>query len=767
MATVSTQASPSPTGAAPHAPPPRSHSMLPAHSPAPHIVIRGVTLFKRPSGASGSTADLHDHLSSEGTLCQSPSSTHPPSSPTASSVDAASPKSPNRPTIIGPDGVPTRIFPELILRNECAHLLAASSAGGNNRIRLVHWPTKTIRIFCGLNCPDLFTNRWRIIAISHTWGNAKPNLVDGVPWRVSLAEEKALEAAFDGSHPKDLHWLDVLSIHQESQSEKDYSTKEMSVVFARADAVSLWLPDTTSPWPLLGTIEPSEDAMTAMIRRLAGDTNLDPLLFPELRVNPSDPQPLSLTTLIGWLSDAFKDPWFARVWTTQEMALGKTLMFRGREFDLRHLRGWHAQLSHAHSYVSTETLDRLPLNELGVLGWHPTHHTWRNRIDSKFLDSSQDLRESVQDPSTGCTLSEVHASVTVRNCRYVRDKVLTMPPILNFDLAFPSFDSNDYSEELAENLWHHTVIKMAVYRDISVVYEIVPGYTSRDFGLWHPALNEGEWGRCPGFSRFRHGVGDLPLDSVKKKTNFLNALFKPHRAVTPNPLAIRTSRSLDTSRPSTSLARDQAACFPTPLQPGTYFIDDLPYDFCPPADAGTPDNRHPALLRNVHLIACDAVWKKSDARGSGDDTDIVQIACEKFGVSERERKRSEKMFARLHPQGLPRFYELTGGWHRGVAKVGKILAPFWMHKSFAPDPDEEPADAVWRTLKVMVVVPARPNFDGDARMRCWVVGRCGEEVPNSKINKFPGPYGAVWIDWDMVKKDLGLKNMKPTELAIP
>ncbi|KAJ3098582.1 hypothetical protein HDU96_011035 [Phlyctochytrium bullatum] len=761
------------------APPPRSHSMLPAHSPAPHIVIKGVTLFKRRHSTDATASDSSHDPSSHTTHQQQPI---PPSPATATPDASTTPKSLNRPTTIGPDGKPTRIFPEMTLRNECAHLAAASTADVKNHIRLVHWPTKTIRIFCGLECPDLVTNGWRVIAVSHVWGNTKTNLIPGVPWHVPIADEKSFEAAFEGCHPKDLHWLDVLSIHQQSKTELAYSTKEMSVVFLRADAVCLWLPDTASPWPLLGSLNPSPDVMTGMIRRLAGETHLDPLVFPELRVFPSDPRPLTFIDLLTWLSDAYKDSWFARVWTTQEMALAKTLVFRGREFDLRVIREWHSLLNRAHTMVPKETLERLPLPDLQARGWHATDYNWRNRIDSKFLNSSQDLRESVQKSPKGCTLTEVHASVTVRGCSFMRDKVLTMAPILKCDLELPDFAFDDKSEELAERLWHHAVVKKMADGDISIVYDIVPGNTWREGGLWHPALNEnGFGGRCPSFAKFRNGVDDLPpLDGVKKKANFLTALFKPRRSASPNPSAFgRSSRSFDVSRASADLSRGSIdvprgstdlahghAAFLTAPTPGAYFIDDLPYDFSYPTHPGTPTETHPALLRNVHLIECDAVWKKSDTKGWRDDADIIQTACEEFNISPRDRKRSEKMFARLHPQGLPRLYELTDGWHRGVAKVGNILAPFWMHQSFAPDPDEEPADAVWRTLKVMVVVPDKPRFESDARMRCWVVGGCGEEVPDSKINDFPGPYGAVWIDWDMVKKELGLKDRQQIDLTI-
>ncbi|KAJ3112560.1 hypothetical protein HDU96_004410 [Phlyctochytrium bullatum] len=682
------------------------------------------------------------------------------------------------------DEKPPRIFPELTLEKGCGHHAGSSNemptmANGDvkNLIRLVHWPTKTIRIFCGLECPDLVKNGWRVIAISHVWGFTKIHHIPGVPWQIPIADEKLLESAFEGCQPKDLHWLDILSIHQESNTELAYSTKEMSIVFLRADAVCLWLPNTASSWPLLGTFPPSDDAMAGMIRRLAGETDLDPVAFHEIRINPTDPEPLSLTTLISWIADAYKDPWFARVWTTQEMALAKALMFNGREFDLHYIRNWWNLLTRAHNLVPKEIIEKLPLSELAALGWNATDYNWRNRIAGEFLNTSQDLRESVQKSPTGCTLTEVYASVTARGCSYIRDKVLTMAPILKCDLELPDFDFDDRSEELAEQLWHRAVVKKITDGDISIVYDIVPGIAWRDVGTWHPALNQGAFGRCPSFSRFHRGVDDIPpLEGVedqppssvvelpppatvnvdkKKKNGFLSSLFKPRRgrSKSPNPGAARTTNSLD-------MSRHKPAYLITP-QPGAYFIDDLPYDFTPPPDPGPTGTTGHAILGNVLLVQCDAVWKRSDTKAYRDDADIVQFACDQFGVSEEDRKRSEKMFARLHPKGLPRLYELTGGWHRGLAKVGNMLVPFWMQNSFAPDPEDESND--WRTLKIMVVVPSKPKFESDQRMRCWVVGAIGVMNPNAKSNYYPAPYGAVWIDWDMVKMELA--GVGPVKLA--
>ncbi|KAJ3098583.1 hypothetical protein HDU96_011036 [Phlyctochytrium bullatum] len=678
-----------------------------------------------------------------------------------------------------------RIFPELTLEKGCGHHAGSSDdmptmANGDvkNLIRLVHWPTKTIRIFCGLECPDLVKNGWRVIAISHVWGFTKIHHIPGVPWQIPIADEKLLESAFEGCQPKDLHWLDILSIHQESNTELAYSTKEMSIVFLRADAVCLWLPNTASPWPLLGTFEPSDAVMVGMIRRLAGETDTDPVAHPEIRLNPTDPEPLDLLTYLRLLKDAFGDPWFARVWTTQEMALAKALMFHGREFDLNRIRNWWNLLTRAHTLVTNETLEKLPLADLAALGWHATDPYWRNRIAGDFLNTSQDLRYSVHHSPNGCTLTEVYASVTARGCSYMRDKVLTMAPILKCDLELPDFDFDDRSEELAEQLWHHAVVKKMADGDISIVYDIVPGLTWRDGGLWHPALNQGDFGKCPSFSRFHKGivdlshldgvenvppssVTDLPTPAEKKKINgFLSSLFKPRRSKSPNPGAPRTTNSLDISRAWTD-SRHKPAYLITP-QPGAYFIDDLPYDFTPPTAPGAASKTEPAMIKNVLIVQCEAVWKRSDTKAFDDDADIVQFACEQFGVSEENRKRSEKMFSRLHPTGLPRLYELTGGWHRGVAKVGSLLAPFWMHHSFAPNPDDHSSD--WRTLKVMVVTPTQPRFQKDRRMRCWVIGAVGEEVPNSKSKFFPGPYGAVWIDWDMVHTEL--KGIGPVVLGM-
>ncbi|KAJ3117071.1 hypothetical protein HDU96_007989 [Phlyctochytrium bullatum] len=485
--------------------------------------------------------------------------------------------------------------------------------------------------------------------------------IEGVPWQIPIADDKSLEAAFDGCQPNDLFWLDVLSINQQSGDELVYSTKEMSVVFARADAVCLWLPDTTSPWPLLGTFEPTKDVVIGMIGRLAGDTDRDPSEFPELRISSTDPEPLSFITILTWIRECHDDIWFRRVWTMQEMVLAKSFVFRGRAFDFRCIDEWYKVLRVSKAMVSKDIIARMPLEELAAHSWDPTGQLTIN-ISWTAFDYSQGLRESVQTSPTGCSLSVIQFTIQMRESSYIRDKVLTMAPLLKCDLALPDFAFDDKSEELAERLWHHTVVRKMANGDISIVYDVNPGYTPRDSG-------------CP---------------------------------------------------------------ITTPVSAGAYFIDDLPYDFwhpTKPVNSKHHDEEYYSLLG-------------------------VALGC---------RSRTKAMLSSLNPvDDLPLFSNITGQHCSGVATIGRVLAPFWMHSSFVPNTDEELAGKkTWMTLKIMVVVPARPKIEDDGRMRCWVVGGHGDKVPNSRINDYPGPCGAVWIDWDMVEKDLKLEKRVPVDLPIP
>ncbi|KAJ3117072.1 hypothetical protein HDU96_007990 [Phlyctochytrium bullatum] len=720
MSVADSQASPPP---AVHTPPSASDSMLADRDPR------------------ASAADSQDHDTD--------------SSSTSSASNASPHKSEDETQ--GP-----RIYPRMTLRHECAHHDAGASESGINRIRLVHWPSKTIRVFCGLDCAELVTNNWRIIAISHVWGRTRDHHIEGVPWPVPIADEKSLEAAFEGCQPQDLHWLDVLSIDQQSGDELVYSTKEMSVVFARADAVRLWLPEAASPWPLLGTLEPSKDALVAMIRRLAGDTDLDPLVFPELRIDSTDPQPLSLKTILTWLCDCRNDMWFRRIWTTQEMVLAKSFVFRGRAFDFSRIDEWY-KLFRSKDLVPKEILPRLPLAELEALTWNPT----KSYIGSDHVafDYSQALREAVQSSSTGCSLMVVQHTIQLRECSFIRDKVLTMAPLLKCDLAFPEFAFDDKSAELAERLWHYAVVRKMANGDISIVYEINPGHTPRDRGLWHPALFLGKFGqgRCNSCVYFRRYMFPR-IEIAGNKTNSLLSLFQPRYRHSP-----RSPASPSTEVPGPGFARGVAfmethsgSPITLPDPEGGYFVDDLPYDFWHPTQPFTPEDPHPALLRNVHLIECEAVWKQRNC-----STPYDEEYDKLLGIAEGRRDRARKMLARLNPRdGALSSTIITSSHCSGMARVGCMLAPFWMHPSFAPGPDQELPGEAWRTLSIMVVVPALPKFR-DGRMRCWVVGGHGSRVPNSRINDYPGPYGAVWIDWYMLHKDLGLKTRVPIDLPIP
>ncbi|KAJ3116635.1 hypothetical protein HDU96_009190, partial [Phlyctochytrium bullatum] len=634
----------------------------------------------------------------------------------------------------------TRSFPEMTLSNDCPHVPAAGSAAVFGHIRLVHWPTKTIRVFCGVECPELAAGGWRVIAVSHVWGQTRLHSIQGVPWTVPIADNKSLEAAFEGADPRDLHWLDILSIDQQSNEELMYSTKEMSLVFARAEAVRLWLPDTTVPWPLLGTLEPSEDAMTAMIRREAGDTNLNPEAFLELRVNPEDLDPISLMTLVRWIHDAYTDEWFTRVWTTQEMALARTFIFGGREFHFRCIQGWHKILCIAHTLVPKEVIERLPLTELEELQWRPcadsrfNHHV----VYSWNIEWPLELRDSVQSSSTGCSLGQINLAMMTRECKYLRDKVLTMPPLLKCDLALPDFSLDDDSEELLEWLWYHAVVRKMADGDISIVYEIAPNHINRKHGLWHRTIIR-DWDACRG-----KAPPDPPV-------------------IDPAPLII--------GAPAPGLARVQAIFLETPVTDAAWFTDELPYDFWRPTQPSTTSDPHPAILRNVHFVTCDAVWKRtfiSEWTGEWFDDDVLPTAYNRLSASESEVKRSEKMFTRLNTEGLPSPFDHMNSPSFGLARIGGFLAPFWMNNTFTPDPNNN--QTPWRTLQIMVVVPARPRFKDEGRMRCWVVGGNGDavpKVPNSRINEYPGPYGAVWIDWHMVEEELELKNRVPVDLTIP
>ncbi|KAJ3108193.1 hypothetical protein HDU96_007658 [Phlyctochytrium bullatum] len=403
------------------------------------------------------------------------------------------------------------------IKDGCAH-----SKQTKERIRFVDWHSKEVFVFCKYECEEVGVGERgqtrRVVAISHVWGQVENTSVQGIPWVVPRAKNKTLAKAFDGASENDLYWLDVLSIDQENKEELFVATQQMSLVFGKAAAVNLWLKDECEPWPLLATVKPTREALVAMMRAEAGVGN-----YPYQIQGKT----LTLRQASKWLHLACKDLWFGRVWTTQEMALARKLTYANQPFDIENFKEWFDLLaiSWFKPPKNGEVNDELWKALLADVASSPDSWTTvENMIQGVSTELQDDtdyyegLRQSIA-LRRSCTSGETpnlfsfYVSLVFRKCKYLRDKVLTLKPIIKVDITLPQFSYDDYSEDLAEKLWHHAVIQRMQAGDHSLLRAVAPGHTAsaRKYGLWHPSVNIASiTEKCSSFKPSNRDIEEFP-----------------------------------------------------------------------------------------------------------------------------------------------------------------------------------------------------------------------------------------------------------------
>ncbi|KAJ3110835.1 hypothetical protein HDU96_006244 [Phlyctochytrium bullatum] len=579
---------------------------------------------------------------------------------------------------------PRRISTSLAfeLQDGCPHPRETSF-----HLRLISWHKKLILSYCGLSCRRL-KNR-RIIAITHVWGNAEDHEIPGIPWAVPISKYKSLRRAFEGADKEDLHWLDILSIDQSNPEELFASTKLMSKVFGRTDAVNLWLPrsSTRNAWPSLATVEPSRDLFEEMVRaemndRRNGLGSVDSLRSDDSRGSPSAPHHLpdgtALTCELAMkmMENALTDPWFERVWTTQEMALASQLTYQHMPFDLENLRGWLEIFNSPLSDLSEEAAEYFAstyedgYREAGIDIHRPagdTHTAFMILLQSINLRSS-----SVR--GTQNTLLTAFMSLCHRECKYLRDKVLTLEPILQCRLEIPEFDLSDFSPELADELWHHVVLQRVRDGDLSILRAVAPGPAfERQVGLWHPSIRPG-------------GI-------------------------------LGVCKSCESSSDA---------------------VNDYPYEIVMPS---TPSE--PAILESVRIVTCPAIYRSTEDGEPMETSRTLKSFCSLFKEAEIDTKASRFMMRGFTSSGEVDLKCLTGGMFDGFLKLGNIACPFWLPDWFFDGEKDDGEDP----FRVRVVVPDASKACG--KLRLWILGtvKPGRNVAGGR---FPGVIGAVWVDVDVL-----------------
>ncbi|KAH8786679.1 heterokaryon incompatibility protein-domain-containing protein [Hyaloscypha finlandica] len=156
-------------------------------------------------------------------------------------------------------------------------------------------------------------------ALSYVWGDVTPVKPIGLEGKEVLIT-KNLHSALSHLRYKDrerILWADALCINQSDMVERTHQVSLMSSIFSRANLVVAYLGDA---W------EGCEVAMDAF-RHLGSDDSLHLVksLTPSLSVHGMG---LDSAELRDYLIQFFGAPWWNRLWTVQEYALAKQVVFQ-------------------------------------------------------------------------------------------------------------------------------------------------------------------------------------------------------------------------------------------------------------------------------------------------------------------------------------------------------------------------------------------------------------------------------------------------------
>ncbi|KAI8810183.1 heterokaryon incompatibility protein-domain-containing protein [Cladochytrium replicatum] len=152
------------------------------------------------------------------------------------------------------------------------------------------------------------------IAISHTWGTTRPQLVGTrlVPWTVPLREEAKLAHLLKhGVPPRGLVWVDVLCIDQDSDYDKSAQIREMRSIF-RGCQYSVAHLDNVALMHLI----------SGLAKRLSVSRYQEPDEISIARL----PREVASNAAKA-IESIMADPWFQRVWTMQECFLPPSVLF--------------------------------------------------------------------------------------------------------------------------------------------------------------------------------------------------------------------------------------------------------------------------------------------------------------------------------------------------------------------------------------------------------------------------------------------------------
>lgn len=152
-------------------------------------------------------------------------------------------------------------------------------------------------------------------ALSYVWGDPnvrKPILLNGEPFSVTLNLEAALRALRLPDQVRTI-WIDALCINQNQVEERNHQVSQMGRIYSGASTVIVWL----------GEESDDSDMAFKALEAMSKDENLhwDSNLQPSLDAKYLEYQYIQA---VGRLLER---EWWWRVWTVQERALAKQVVF--------------------------------------------------------------------------------------------------------------------------------------------------------------------------------------------------------------------------------------------------------------------------------------------------------------------------------------------------------------------------------------------------------------------------------------------------------
>ncbi|OTA93661.1 hypothetical protein M434DRAFT_30798 [Hypoxylon sp. CO27-5] len=180
---------------------------------------------------------------------------------------------------------------------------------GQIRILLLQPGTFRDRIRCDLS---IETTQDKFEALSYVWGDPKNKLpieIRGQELQVTRNLEGALRHIRSEKEIRRL-WVDAVCINQEDQPERSHQVRMMDAIYGRAEHVIVWLGPENGQLQALHAIE---------------HFGTNPDLHWDSTKHTGTEEDFEAPTLdiLMWL----KNTWFTRIWTLQEAALAKSLIY--------------------------------------------------------------------------------------------------------------------------------------------------------------------------------------------------------------------------------------------------------------------------------------------------------------------------------------------------------------------------------------------------------------------------------------------------------